>query len=417
MPIASRLGRRGCARAGDPSTLASRTDEGRCHVLASVRQALLLRPDPGCGRTSACARRCSPRLPGTPTFEAGLATTLAGLHAMEGRFAEARELYADSVAVYDEFGPRLSRRCRPHASSARRSKSSQETWVQPSASSARATRCSRRWASAPRAPRSPPCSPTCCSTPGARRRGRALCGDRRVRPPPSPMSARRCSGGGRSRDVTARLAARPTAATRSRRTGGGRARGGDGLPRPAGDSHGRAGRALLGGGSGDDAAAEAADDALGLYQRKENIAALRPMSARGSGVPRDLEPLRLTDVVRSRASPHGGWEYGHCCVAGPGGASIAGRSTATEEPDLEAIAEVSQYDRSTKVLRRQSRAAAFALHRRTASTPEGSGSGRSPDPRRGHASPGWTRRLPGQAHQAAAASSRDPERMWMVRRS
>ncbi len=37
---------------------------------------------------------------------------LAGLRAMEGRFAEARELYADSVAVYEEFGLRFRRAVR-----------------------------------------------------------------------------------------------------------------------------------------------------------------------------------------------------------------------------------------------------------------------------------------------------------------
>ena len=60
-------------------------------------------------------RRCSELLaeaPGSPTFEAGIATTLAGLRAMEGTFAEARRLYADSIAVYQEFGLRFRRAAR-----------------------------------------------------------------------------------------------------------------------------------------------------------------------------------------------------------------------------------------------------------------------------------------------------------------
>ena len=87
-------------------------DEGQLHVLVvQYAQALYYGPTP----VPDAVRRCTELLadaPGTPTFEAGLATTLAGLHAMEGRFAEARELYADSVAVYEEFGLRFRRAVR-----------------------------------------------------------------------------------------------------------------------------------------------------------------------------------------------------------------------------------------------------------------------------------------------------------------
>jgi class 3 adenylate cyclase/tetratricopeptide (TPR) repeat protein len=49
---------------------------------------------------------------GAPTFEAGIGTTLAGLRAMEGHFAEARRLYAESISVYQEFGLRFRRAAR-----------------------------------------------------------------------------------------------------------------------------------------------------------------------------------------------------------------------------------------------------------------------------------------------------------------
>ena len=87
-------------------------DEGQLRVLiVQYAQALYYGPTP----VADAVRRCSELLaetPASPTFEAGLATTLAGLRAMEGRFAEARELYADSVAVYEEFGLRFRRAVR-----------------------------------------------------------------------------------------------------------------------------------------------------------------------------------------------------------------------------------------------------------------------------------------------------------------
>jgi class 3 adenylate cyclase/tetratricopeptide (TPR) repeat protein len=79
-------------------------DEGQVRVLVVLYvQALYYGPTP----VQEAARVCSDLLAeahGEPTFEAGLATWLSGLRAMEGRFDEARELYTDSLAVYQEFG-------------------------------------------------------------------------------------------------------------------------------------------------------------------------------------------------------------------------------------------------------------------------------------------------------------------------
>jgi tetratricopeptide (TPR) repeat protein len=87
-------------------------DEGQLGVLVvQYAQALYYGPTP----VPEALRRCSDllaELPGAPTFEAGLATTVAGLRAMEGRFTEARELYTRSVGVYEEFGLRFRRAVR-----------------------------------------------------------------------------------------------------------------------------------------------------------------------------------------------------------------------------------------------------------------------------------------------------------------
>ncbi len=87
-------------------------DLGQLGVLVVLyAQALYYGPTP----VSEGVRRCTELLaeaPGSPTFEAGIATTLAGLRAMEGRFAEARRLYADSIAVYEKFGLRFRRAAR-----------------------------------------------------------------------------------------------------------------------------------------------------------------------------------------------------------------------------------------------------------------------------------------------------------------
>jgi tetratricopeptide (TPR) repeat protein len=87
-------------------------DEGQLRVLEALyAQALYYGPTP----VAEAVKRCSALLaeaPGAPTFEAGIATTLAGLRAMEGSFEEARELYTNSIAVYQEFGLRFRRAAR-----------------------------------------------------------------------------------------------------------------------------------------------------------------------------------------------------------------------------------------------------------------------------------------------------------------
>jgi class 3 adenylate cyclase/tetratricopeptide (TPR) repeat protein len=87
-------------------------DGGQLRVLEALyAQALYYGPTP----VAEAVQRCSELLaeaPGAPTFEAGIATTLAGLRAMEGSFDEARELYANSIAVYQEFGLRFRRAAR-----------------------------------------------------------------------------------------------------------------------------------------------------------------------------------------------------------------------------------------------------------------------------------------------------------------
>jgi class 3 adenylate cyclase/tetratricopeptide (TPR) repeat protein len=87
-------------------------DEGQVRVLVvQYAHALYYGPAPVPEATRRCAELLA-EMPGAPTFEAGLATMLAGLRAMEGRFDEARALYADSVAVYQEFGLRFRRAVR-----------------------------------------------------------------------------------------------------------------------------------------------------------------------------------------------------------------------------------------------------------------------------------------------------------------
>ncbi len=87
-------------------------DKGQLRVLLVIyAQALYYGPTPVPQAVRTCGELLA-EAPGSPTFEAGIATTLAGLRAMEGRFAEARELYADSIAVYQEFGLRFRRAAR-----------------------------------------------------------------------------------------------------------------------------------------------------------------------------------------------------------------------------------------------------------------------------------------------------------------
>ena len=88
------------------------SDEGQALVLVvQFAQAMYYGPTP----VPEALRRCAELFeaaPASPTFEAGLATTIAALRAMEGKFDVARGLYADSVAVYDEFGLRFRRAVR-----------------------------------------------------------------------------------------------------------------------------------------------------------------------------------------------------------------------------------------------------------------------------------------------------------------
>ena len=110
--IASRWEARADASRGRSSTHSSPRTKGQLRLLVVLyAQALYYGPTP----VPVAVRRCSDLLadaPGAPTFEAGLGTWLAGLRAMEGHFTEARALYADSVAVYQEFGLRFRRAVR-----------------------------------------------------------------------------------------------------------------------------------------------------------------------------------------------------------------------------------------------------------------------------------------------------------------
>jgi class 3 adenylate cyclase/tetratricopeptide (TPR) repeat protein len=87
-------------------------DRGQLGVLVPIyAQALYYGPTP----VEEAVQRCTELLAeasGAPTFEAGIGTTLAGLRAMEGNFGEARRLYAESIAVYQEFGLRFRRAAR-----------------------------------------------------------------------------------------------------------------------------------------------------------------------------------------------------------------------------------------------------------------------------------------------------------------
>jgi class 3 adenylate cyclase/tetratricopeptide (TPR) repeat protein len=86
--------------------------EGQLGVLVvQYTQALYYGPTPVSEAIRVCEEFIG-EIPRAPTFEAGVATTLAGLRAMEGRFDEARALYADSVAVYEELGLRFRRAVR-----------------------------------------------------------------------------------------------------------------------------------------------------------------------------------------------------------------------------------------------------------------------------------------------------------------
>ena len=87
-------------------------DDSQLQVLVALyAQALYYGPTPVTEAIARCSELVAD-VPSSPTFEAGIGTTLAGLNAMEGRFEEARALYARSVAVHQEFGLRFRRAVR-----------------------------------------------------------------------------------------------------------------------------------------------------------------------------------------------------------------------------------------------------------------------------------------------------------------
>jgi class 3 adenylate cyclase/tetratricopeptide (TPR) repeat protein len=80
-------------------------------IVAHLAQALEYGPTP----VRDAIRRCEElraEFEGDPAVEAAIASTLAGLNAMQGRFDEARSLYADAAALYDELGLRYLRAAR-----------------------------------------------------------------------------------------------------------------------------------------------------------------------------------------------------------------------------------------------------------------------------------------------------------------
>ena len=79
---------------------------------ALLAQALYYGPTPVSNAIARCSKlRDAAYGPGT---EAALGTTLAALHAMEGRFDEARPLYAESIRAYERLGLHFSRAARSH---------------------------------------------------------------------------------------------------------------------------------------------------------------------------------------------------------------------------------------------------------------------------------------------------------------
>jgi class 3 adenylate cyclase len=80
--------------------------------IAHLAQALYLGPTPVGEAIARCEElRAEER---GPALEAALGTTLAALYAMEGRFEEARSLYADSAAAYERLGLRFSHAARSY---------------------------------------------------------------------------------------------------------------------------------------------------------------------------------------------------------------------------------------------------------------------------------------------------------------
>jgi class 3 adenylate cyclase/tetratricopeptide (TPR) repeat protein len=94
---------------------ASRIPEGRADVSgygALLAQALYYGPTPASEAIGRVLELQSAAY--GPGIEAALGTTLAALQAMEGRIAEARRLYADSIHVYERLGLDFSRAARSH---------------------------------------------------------------------------------------------------------------------------------------------------------------------------------------------------------------------------------------------------------------------------------------------------------------
>ena len=79
---------------------------------ALLAQALYYGPTPVPEAIARCEElRRAAHGPGT---EAAVGTTLAALHAMEGRLDEARDLYAESISAYERLGLDFSRAARSH---------------------------------------------------------------------------------------------------------------------------------------------------------------------------------------------------------------------------------------------------------------------------------------------------------------
>jgi tetratricopeptide (TPR) repeat protein len=94
-------------------THARRVDDSRetSTIIALLAQALEYGPTP----VEAAIRRCEElqaESPADAAVEAAITSTLAGLHARQERFDEARDLFARAIALYDELGLRYMRAVR-----------------------------------------------------------------------------------------------------------------------------------------------------------------------------------------------------------------------------------------------------------------------------------------------------------------
>ena len=86
---------------------AARRSRGRPHRRRPVQRAPL-RPDRRPERRSSAARSCSRRATRSPSVEAAVLSSLAGLVAMQGDFDEARHLYARAKRLWEELGLRFA---------------------------------------------------------------------------------------------------------------------------------------------------------------------------------------------------------------------------------------------------------------------------------------------------------------------